>query len=199
MILTTAMLTEQLIQYRDPAGKILRLTREKKLFPLCRGIYETDPAVPGYCLAPVLYGPSYISFDYALAQYGLIPEAVYTYTSATVGKKKEKRYENDFGVFTYRDVPADVYPLGVTVREENGYVYRIATPEKALCDKLYTLPPVHSLKELRRLLFEDLRIDEQEFAKLAKHELRLLCGGYHANNLKCLGKMIGGNTHEQHP
>lgn len=57
-------------------------------------------------------------------------------------KGKTKRYENAFGTFLYRDVPAAVYPLGVEIKVEGGYSYQIASPEKALCDKLYSLSPV---------------------------------------------------------
>ena len=191
MILTTATLTERLGGFADPAGKILRMTRNGELFPLTRGLYETDASVSGELLAPAIYGPSYLSFDYALAYYGLTPEAVFTFTCATFGKKKEKVYENHFGRYSYRDVPSAVYPFGVRVVESGGYVYQIASPEKALCDKLRTLEPVHSERELSRLLFEDLRIDESEFAKLDAGDLSVLCERYHATTMTYLKKLIG--------
>ena len=80
--------------------------------------------------------------------------------------------------------------MGVLLYEENGYSYQIATPEKALCDKLYTLPPAKNLTELQALLFNDLRVDEQEFAKLDKASIGELAPLYHATNLKLLGKLI---------
>ena len=166
MIISTSMLMDQLSAYSDPAGKLLRMKRSGELYPLTRGLYETDGNAPGYCLAGAIFGPSYLSFDYALAHYGLIPEAVYTFTSATFNKKKAKALENHFGRFSYRDVPPEAYPFGIHLIEENGYVYQMACPEKALCDKLYTMPPVTSQREIERMLFEDLRIDRAEFAKL---------------------------------
>ena len=45
-------------------------------------------------------------------------------------------------------------------RIQGDYSYRIATPCKALCDKLYTMSHCKNKKELRYLLFDDLRIDE---------------------------------------
>lgn len=191
MIFTTAMLKEKFAGYADPAGKIMRLTQDGKLFPLVRGVYETDASVPGEVFASVIYGPSYLSFEYALAYYGLIPEAVVTYTSATFGKKKAKCYENAFGRYTYRDVPDAAYPFGVRLTERDGYAYRLATPEKALCDQLWAADPVHGVKELSCLLFEDMRIDEGEFAKLDRGALADLCGRYRANNMKYLAKLIG--------
>ena len=68
---------------------------------MTRGLYETDRNAPAYLLAGSIYGPSYISFEYALSRYGLIPEAVYAVTCATFEKKKKKKYETPFGTFTY--------------------------------------------------------------------------------------------------
>lgn len=193
MILTTSMLMERLNEYSDPAGKILRMKNDGKIFQLTRGIYETDKNVQGYCLAGAIFGPSYLSFDYALSSYGLIPEAVYAYTSATFSKKKAKEYDNLFGHFTYRDVPSDVYPFGIVIKEENGYVYQIATPEKALCDKLYTMPPVTSQKDIEKMLFDDLRIDTAEFSKLIVDDIMQIGDKYHCNNLKYLMKYLRRN------
>lgn len=180
--------------YTDIKGKIRRELQSGKLIQVARGLYETDADVSGKYLAGRIFGPSYLSFDYALALYSLIPEAVYrTYTSATFQKRKSKQYQNHFGVFTYRDIPSEVYPLGILLHEENGYSYQIATPEKALCDKLYTLPPAKNLSELHALLFDDLRIDEQEFWKLNMNSLNELAPLYHASNLNLLSKLIRRN------
>ena len=138
-----------------------------------------------------IYGPSYLSFDYALSVHALIPEAVYgTYTSATFRKGKTKRYENAFGTFLYRDVPVAVYPLGVEIKVEGGYSYQIASPEKALCDKLYSLSPVYSVRALKELLFDDLRIDDAAFFALQKDDILQLAPLYRATNLKLLAKFI---------
>lgn len=193
MIFTTSMLMDQLQKYGDPAGKILRMKREGELIQLTRGIYETDKNTPGYCLAGAIFGPSYLSFEYALSVYGLIPEAVYTFTSATFDKKKSREQENHFGRFTYRDVPSEAYPFGIVLKEENGYVYQIATPEKALCDKLYTMSPVTSQKEIERMLFEDLRIDRMDFQKLSFDEILQIGDKYHSNNIKYLMKYLRRN------
>ena len=180
--------------YTDIKGKIRREVQAGRLIPVARGLYETDNTIYGKYLAGRIYGPSYLSFDYALYIYSLIPEAVYnTYTSATFDKRKTKKYQNHFGTFTYRDIPTEVYPLGVLIVEENGYSYQIATPEKALCDKLYTISPVSNLIELKELLFDDLRIDEDEFEKLDHNTLETLAPLYHSTNLNLLAKLIRRN------
>ena len=180
--------------YTDIKGKIRREVQAGRLIPVARGLYETDQTISGKYLAGRIYGPSYLSFDFALYVYSLIPEAVYnTYTSATFDKHKTKKYQNQFGVFTYRDIPTEAYPLGVLIVEENGYSYQIATTEKALCDKLYTISPVSNLTELKELLFDDLRIDEDEFEKLDHNTLETLAPLYHSTNLNLLAKLIRRN------
>ena len=177
--------------YVDVKNKIRREVQSGRLVQITRGLYETDAKTDGKYLAGIICGPSYLSFDYALYIYSLIPEIVYeTYTSASFQKRKTKKYNNHFGAFTYRDIPADVYPLGVLLYEENGYSYQIATPEKALCDKLYSLPPVKNLTELRALLFDDLRIDEDELMKLNKEDIEKIAPWYRSNNLRFLIKFL---------
>ena len=97
MIKTTAMLLEELSEYGSPKSKLSRMAKNGEYFPITKGIYETDRHTPAYLLAGSIYGPSYISFEYALSFYGMIPEAVYIVTSATFEKKKEVR--NSFWIF----------------------------------------------------------------------------------------------------
>lgn len=189
MLVTTSILIEQLHNYSDPYGRIRRLTYYGELIPVVKGLYETDPDTPGHLLAQSIYGPSYLSFNYALSMYGLIPEAVCTYTSATCCKNKRKEYTNNFGSFTYRDVPADAFPLELYLKDDSGRSYWIAGPEKALCDKLYSLPPARNLAELRSLLFDDMRIDEEDYRNLDPELIRALAPRYHCKNLDLLPKI----------
>ena len=90
MIKTYNTLLKELQDYKAPNNKISRMVRNGIITPIIKGLYETNENTPGYLLANIIYGPSYLSFDFALSYYGLIPEAVYTFTSATFEKKKEK-------------------------------------------------------------------------------------------------------------
>ena len=192
MLVSFDALAQQFAGYTDVKGKIRREVQGGRLVQVARGLYETDARTDGKYLAGAIYGPSYLSFDYALSVHALIPEAVYAYTSATFRKGKTKRYENAFGTFLYRDVPAAVYPLGVEIRVEGEYSYQIVSPEKALCDKLYSLSPVYSVKALKELLFDDLRIDEAAFFALHKDDISQLAPLYRATNLKLLAKFMAG-------
>lgn len=172
MIKTNQMLYEETRGYACPKDRISGLVKKGELFPIVKGLYETERDTPGYLLAGSIYGPSYLSFDFALAWHGLIPEAVYTFTSATFNKNKHKHYQTPFGNFSYRNVPRRAYPAGIQIMREGAYTFLIADPEKALCDKLYTLPPLRSAAELENLLFEDLRLDPEVFEQLSRDRLQ---------------------------
>ena len=189
MLVSFDALAQQFAGYTDVKGKIRREVQGGRLVQVARGLYETDARTDGKYLAGAIYGPSYLSFDYALSVHAPVYD---TYTSATFRKGKTKRYENAFGAFLYRDVPAAVYPLGVEIKVERGYSYQIASPEKALCDKLYSLSPVYSVRALKELLFDDLRIDEATFFALQKDDISQLAPLYRATNLKLLAKFMEG-------
>ena len=178
------MLMDELKEYVNPTAKIRRLVDSGKLVPVVRGLYETDGKIPGHYLAPIIYGPSYLSFEFALAYYSLIPEAVYNFTSATFEKKKAKQYATPYGTYTYRDVPSEAYPVGIVLRSENGYGFHIASPEKAICDELYKISPLRNRRELKHLLFEDLRIDKEVFFLLNLVDLLEIATHYHTQNHK---------------
>jgi len=186
MINTTAMLKDELKEYVNPMEKIRQLVKAGELVSFARGLYETDRSIPGYYLAPIIYGPSYLSFEFALAYYSLIPEGAYNFTSATFEKKKAKQYDTPYGTFTYRDVPSEAYPAGIILHTENGYGFQIASAEKAICDELYKLPPLKNRSELERMLFEDLRIDESDFFRLNMSDLLKTSALFHTQNHKLL-------------
>ena len=186
MIKTTAMLLDELQDYRYPANKLARMVAQGAIFPVVRGLYVNDTKTPGHLLAASIYGPSYLSFEYALSYWHLIPEAVYTYTSATYDKKKRKQFQTAFGLFTYRDVPKAAYPMGIQIIREGDNSFLIAQPEKALCDKLYTISPVTSLSAFEDLLFSDLRIDHDAFGRLGREKLMQTAAHYQTANHRLL-------------
>lgn len=64
----------------------------------------------------------------------------------------------------------------------------MATAEKALCDKLYTLKVVRNKKDMYDLLFDDLRIDMDVLKRLDFNILYTLCDNYGSTNMKYLKK-----------
>lgn len=184
------MLKEKYHDYSNPLDKIKRDCANGILIRLKSGIYETDKETAPCLLASAILSPSYLSFDWALSYYGLIPERVYSITSATLGNRKNKTFENHFGRYEYTDIPKEAFPEGLTYLENGGFSVKIATKEKALCDSLCKWRVVNNLKELKELLFLDKRIDEDEFSTCDFALLNRLAGLYGKTNLKLLKKLI---------
>jgi hypothetical protein len=92
----------------------------------------------------------------------------------SVCTKLHKQYDTPLGHFEYVKVPAPYFPIGI--RQEivgNSYAFLIATPEKALCDKIVTTPNlrIQSVKAMREYLEDDLRID---FSVVQKFDLEII-------------------------
>ena len=83
------------------------------------------------------------------------------------------------------------------LKEENNYSYQIASPEKALCDKLYTLSPLCNYSNLEAMLFNDLRIDEELFDKLDANKIIELSELYHSTNIELLARYMRRNINEE--
>ena len=113
------------------------LVKEGLLERLKRGLYtlKTDPPSEQE-IANALYKPSYISCDYALAYYSLIPEMVYQVTSATT--KPTRLFTTDTLAYGYYTIKKEAY-TGYTITKKQDRAFLIAEPEKAVVDYLYAL------------------------------------------------------------
>lgn len=112
-------------------GLIIKL--KKGMYLLNRNDRKINPSP--YFIANQVYGPSYVSLEYALNFYGLIPEAVFDITSVVT--KKTMRFQNESGVFIYQHIKPDAFRGFSAIKEENGVFVFIAEPEKAIVDFLY--------------------------------------------------------------
>jgi hypothetical protein len=186
MIKSSQALLEEFKDYQNPFDHIRLLVRDGQLIKLKRGLYEDDKKADPFSVAGLLYAPSYISFQSALSFYGLIPERVLNITSASLKANKEKRYLNQFGAFIYQDVPPAVFSLSLNWVDDPDSPYLIATKEKALCDLLAKIHPVESQEDLKALLFEDLRIDEDGLKSFKLSEIEKLAKAYQRKNLSLL-------------
>jgi predicted transcriptional regulator of viral defense system len=190
----TLWLYGHLREYANPRAKIAGLERKKELIRLKRGLYITREAsggnFPGGCIANRLYGPSYVSFAYALWLYNFIPEYVPHVTSATRGKHRTKRFVTPVGVFFYRDVPAAVFHRDITFRTESGVRYLIATPEKALCDELSVAGTIRSVHAMEQLLFDNLRIDRESLLKMDPEVIGTLAPLYKSTAVESFDRFL---------
>jgi len=190
MIVTTSMLKEHYNSYANPLDKIKRDAKSGVIFRINRGVYETDSNVDPYLLAASILSPSYLSFDFALSYYGLIPEKVVSITSASLNVRKNKTFINAFGRFEFSDIPSEVFSEGITYIENGSYTVKIATKEKAICDSLYKWRVVKNVAQLKELLFTDKRIDEMVFSTCDFELMSRLAALYHKTNLNLLIKLI---------
>lgn len=190
MIETTSTLRQKYSDYTNPLDKIKREVDNGHLFRLNRGLYETSDNVDPCFLASSILSPSYLSFDWALSYYGLIPERVVSITSASLNIRKNKTFINRFGRYEYSDIPVNAFSEGLTYIENGEYISKIATKEKAICDSLSKWRKVNNVKELKELLFIDKRIDEIEFSNCDFKLMCRLASLYKKTNLKLLIKLI---------
>ena len=186
------------IKYKKYSNIYRKINNECKkgiFVKIKRGLYSDDLYNDKEVIANICYNPSYISFEYALSYYGVIPEFVSTFTSATFGKKNNKIYHTKDSTFDYRSVPDEVFPMGILIMKNSKDIsYKIASKEKALCDLLYSKYPVRSIKDLKTLLFEDMRIDENEFLKMDVEFIKEIAPLYHSNSLNVLKKYLNKGT-----
>lgn len=112
-----------------------RYTRKGMFHRLKKGFYVfTLARIPAWLIANRLVRPSYISYESALSYYGIIPETVYSITSATTKKPAEIEVEEKS--FVYHSMKRNVF-TGYLPLEMEGQTVFVAEPEKALCDYLY--------------------------------------------------------------
>lgn len=165
------VLKSLLKDYKRPNDKIRLMLQQKELIALKRGLYvwnSSDGHFPEpFVLANVIYGPSYVSAESALAYHGLIPEQVFTVVSMTI--KRSKSFENHFGRFIYKKMPTPYYAFGIDyIKLREGQFALMASPEKAIFDKIVTSPGIllRSLKSAQDYLLDNLRLDSEQLSEL---------------------------------
>lgn len=105
-----------------------------------------------------IYTPSYISLESALAQYGWIPEGVFTYTS--VATRKTTLFDTPMGRFSYASIKPSLF-FGYRIIAKDGFGIKMAEPEKALLDFLYFHPMAKDEDDFEsyRFNWEQIRAD----------------------------------------
>ncbi|MFM7430845.1 MAG: hypothetical protein ACKO1F_13205 [Flammeovirgaceae bacterium] len=109
-----------------------------------------------------IYPPSYVSLQWALSYYHLIPEGVFSITAIT--SLKTHHFNTSAGAFSYKHVKPRLL-FGYRLIEYGGLFYRLAEPEKAILDYLYLNPSVNTHQDM-----EGLRLKLHEFKKVVDIE-----------------------------
>lgn len=119
-------------------SKIAYYVKQGVLMRLTRGIFAKDKNYNPKELATSIYTPSYISFETALREAGIIFQH---YDAIFVAGSWPKTIKIGEFAITFRKLKKTVLynPLGVERRQHYG----IATPERAFMDMLYLFPRYH--------------------------------------------------------
>ena len=158
------LLVGALSKYRKPRDRITKLLANGAILRIKKGLYcfgnrLRKKPICYETVANLIYGPSYVSLEYALSYHGLIPERVETVTSVTTGRSRQ--FDTPLGHFSYRMLREFRYPLGVMLESTGESGFLIATAEKALVDKVWTDRRLggQNLSDFGDYLIDDLRID----------------------------------------
>ena len=129
-------------EYVNPRDYIARLVKKGVLIRLKNGVFlirekVKNRRIPFGQVANFLYGPSYVSLEWALSEYGLIPERVVNMTSMTTGKSKT--ITTEVASFSYYSLDINRYDFGVEKRQDGDWPggFLIASKEKALLDYIF--------------------------------------------------------------
>lgn len=170
---------ECLKAYKNPRIKLNHLLKIKALVRVKKGIYIFGKNFARHpysseVLANMIFGPSYVSLEWACQYYRLIPEKVTTVTSVTT--QRSRKFQTPLGLFTYDHLPMQVFSVGVTLIHFSDKQHAlVATKEKALSDLLVIRRGGFSSKtHFKEVLFEDLRIEEQDLESLNLELLKMI-------------------------
>ena len=120
--------------------------------------------IPPEAIANKVVSPSYLSLESALSFYGLIPEETPNPTSVTT--TRAENFHAAGRLFIYQHIKPDYFRGFLKVKYENQKIL-IASPEKALWDKMY----LHSLNHRFSIEWlEGLRLQNLEEFDLSKWE-----------------------------
>lgn len=185
--------------YAKPRDRISALLADGDLVRVRKGLYVFGKR---YCRAPLsrellanlIYGPSYVSLDYALGHYGMIPERVADVTSITAGENR--RFTTPFGVFSYHSLSPQRYAPGIQWAGEGDGRYLMASPEKALVDKVWTDKRIcpTSPGDFDAYLFEDLRLDEPRLARLSYDRIASIAHAFATKKINLLLRWVAQRT-----
>ena len=189
------VLLDALAGYRKPRDKTTRLLAAGAIVRIKKGLYcfgepFRKKPISREHLANLIYGPSYISIDYALNYYGLIPERVDIITSVTT--RRSRNFDTPFGVFSYTMLNPQRYAVGAVFEAAGNIPYLVASPEKALVDKVWSDKRFNGrrISDFDDYLSDDLRMDRGDLSKLDHDRLQAIARAYDSAKINNLVRHI---------
>ena len=163
---------------------IQRALKSGEVIQIRRGLYHLSrnpfsPLVSTGVLANLIYGPSYVSFESALAYHGWIPEAVRNCTSVTSGRPRH--FDTPHGRFSYVRIKETPLMAAVICAESTCGAFLVASPLKALADMVASrgLDWTNS-----NPLVSSLRIEPDDLDTLSSEDFDILDGVYYSRRAR---------------
>ena len=185
--------------YQRPRDRMQRMVENGELIRLRNGFYliaekvqrGSDQIIPYEQVANFVYGPSYVSLEWALSFYGMIPERVSIITSITLGRAKE--YHTPIGDFYYYPLRSDRYAVGIEQKESSCSVggFLMASREKALADFVFRSCKGLNQEQLKIELVESKRLNLEIFHQLDKKLLSEIAKSYRSKSVFYLTNLLG--------
>lgn len=123
------------VSYEAARKFILRYIKKGLIIKLKKGLYSLETYLPSeFEIANRVCSPSYVSLEYALMYYNIIPDTVYTVTSVTTKSTREFVINNVS--YSYNKIKKNAF-TGYLRKSMDGNIILIAEPERALVDYLY--------------------------------------------------------------
>lgn len=164
-VIETFMLVDKISELPKIRVQLSRWVKTGKLIKIKNGLYalpdayKANPVDLEY-IATFAIRPSYISLEYALASYGLIPEMVPNLTLITTKRPQKLRLKER--TLIYRHVDKKHF-WGYVSKGRKNFETFFAEPEKALLDQFY-----FSEEKLSDSYFSEMRFQNTEELDLKK-------------------------------
>lgn len=188
-------LLSALAAYSKPRDKITRLLADGEVLRIRKGLYcfgeaFRREAISREYVANLIFGPSCVSLEYALGFHGLIPERVEALTSVTT--RRSRAFATPLGRFTYETLNERRYAVGVELHAAGSTRFLMASPEKALADKVWKDKRFDGqrVSEYDAYLVDDLRIEPETLAGLDDSRLRAIAAVYQSPKIHNLLRFI---------
>lgn len=185
--------------YQRPRDWMQRMVKNGELIRLRNGFYliaekvqhGLDQIIPYEQVANFLYGPSYVSLEWALSFYGMIPERVHTVTSMALGRMK--KYHTPIGDFAYYPLRSASYSIGIEQKQSPCSIggFLIASREKALVDFVFKTCKGLSQNQLKVEIIESKRLNLEIINELDKELLSEIAKNYRSKIVHYLINLIG--------
>jgi hypothetical protein len=128
----------------------------------------------------------------------MIPERVEVVTSVTT--RRSRTFTTPVGSFSYRTLQEARYSTGAILESGGNTAFLVATPEKALIDRVWTDRRFSGgrVADFEAYLLDDLRIDEEALSRLDESRLQSIAFAYGSAKVNRLVRYLRGREGASH-